>query len=235
MMLRENLRPILDRTAELPYVLDVGGMAAPLNTATHILDALGFRAIGAPLDPTIPPRFSEATCIQRDICKKPWPFRDDFFDYSFCSHTLEDIRDPVGVCEELMRVSREGYIDVPSRLRESFHQKKGYLWRRIIGRPLRIGWGHHRWFCEREEGGLVFTAKTATSGHSREFFITYEEIGRDLSPEEGNIGFFWKQRFPVREQLLIEVGETEADCIRFKLESLALIRSKTGIVSEPRI
>jgi hypothetical protein len=40
MMLRDNLARIIESSRSLPRVLDVGGSAAPLNTATHILDVL---------------------------------------------------------------------------------------------------------------------------------------------------------------------------------------------------
>ena len=43
---------------------------------------------------------------------------DGFFDFAICSHTLEDVCDPVWVCEELARVAKAGYIEVPSRLEE---------------------------------------------------------------------------------------------------------------------
>lgn len=41
------------------------------------------------------------------------PFGDQVFDYSICSHLLEHVPDPGGVIEELMRVSKAGYIEVP--------------------------------------------------------------------------------------------------------------------------
>jgi Methyltransferase domain len=221
--LSKNLPAIFERTATLDRVLDVGGLVQPLNTATHILDVLPYEARGHPLDEKIPVRYSEKTYVQHDICKKPWPYRDKFFDFSFCTHTLEDVRDPVGACEELMRVSRAGYIEVPSRLRESFHSRHGYWWRRLLGRPILIGMGEHRWLCEREGQGLVFTAKTATGTHSRKYFIVRAEVGRDLTPEEANIGLFWNDYFPVREKILVRPGETEADYRRFKREALEML------------
>jgi hypothetical protein len=130
---------VLERTRTCAKVLDVGGSYIPLPTATHILDLV------PPREPT------QATYVEHDICVPPWPFPDKFFDFSFCSNTLEDIRDPIGACKELMRVSRAGYIEVPSRLRETFHPKGAFWWRRMLGRPLRIGFGHHRWFVERRD------------------------------------------------------------------------------------
>jgi hypothetical protein len=53
------------------------------KTATHIID------IVPPLTP------SKAEFFNFDMCRKPWPFPDKFFDFSYCSNTLEDIRDPM--------------------------------------------------------------------------------------------------------------------------------------------
>jgi Methyltransferase domain len=227
MMMLEHLASIFEHTRNLSRVLDVGGGYRPLNTATHILDIVPYRSLEAGLSADEPIRFNPATYVVHDMCRKPWPFPDGFFDYSFCAHTLEDVRDPVGACEELMRVSHRGYIEVPSRLREVFHYKSGYLWRRLLGRPLRIGYGHHRWLCEaengRDHGRLTFTVKPGTLAYSRNYFITRDEIGRDLTVQEANIAFFWRGCFDVCERVLVNAGDTEADFIRFKRDAMAAL------------
>jgi hypothetical protein len=205
---------VLERTRTCAKVLDVGGSYIPLPTATHILDLV------PPREPT------QATYVEHDICVPPWPFPDKFFDFSFCSNTLEDIRDPIGACKELMRVSRAGYIEVPSRLRETFHPKGGFWWRRMLGRPLRIGFGHHRWFVERRGETLSFLAKTSTFTHSAAHFITAGEAGRQLTPEESILAFTWDNEFPVEERVLIGIGEIEADFIRFKADALQKLRGR---------
>ena len=203
---------VLERTRSCARVLDAGGSFIPLPTATHIIDI-------------VPPQAqTKAEFVNHDICRKPWPFADKFFDFSYCSNTLEDIRDPIGACEELMRVSRAGFIATPSRLRETFHQKRGYFWRRLAGRPLRVGFGHHRWFCEWDGATLSFLAKTSTFFYSPAHFITREEAGRDLTEAEANLTFFWQDKFAAAERVLVGVGEIEADFIRFKAEALRKLR-----------
>ena len=224
MQLTGNIPRLLAETAGAARVLDVGGAHRPLNTATHTLDALAYSERGPLLIPEVPERFSTVNWLQFDMCDRPWPYPGRHFDFSFCAGTLEDVRDPIGVCRELMRVSRAGYIETPSRLCEIFHERRGYLFRRIVGRKFAVGHGHHRWFCELEGEGVRFLAKTITAVGSRKFFLTRAELGRNLTEAESAIGLFWQDRFPVREWLLIKPGETEAELARFKREALRALR-----------
>lgn len=222
MMLLENLPQIIAATEALDRVLDVGGSAVRLNTATHVLDLI------PPSGRVLSDRYAvrDVEFIHHDICKKPWPFGDGHFGFSFCSHTLEDVRDPIAACEELMRVSRRGYIEVPSRLREIFHRKRFMRLRNLFGRPVNVGYGHHRWFCEYEGGGLTFTAKTFTAMRPQ-FVLSRTEIGRDLTSDEACIGFFWDGSFPVGERVLIEPGQTEAELAAFKRCAVESLRRPT--------
>ncbi|HWE39009.1 MAG TPA: methyltransferase domain-containing protein, partial [Isosphaeraceae bacterium] len=99
--------------------IDVGGWACPFNRADWVLDSEPFESRGYYATVGLPgsqggdrEHFRAATWVQRDICEHtPWPFPDRFFDFSICSHTLEDVRDPLFVCAELIRVSKRGYIE----------------------------------------------------------------------------------------------------------------------------
>lgn len=122
-------------------VLDVGGWAKPFARADWVADLLPYATrglYGEPVDPATE-RFSEATWVQLDLCDRdPWPFADGQFDFAVCSHTLEDLRDPVGVCRELNRVAKAGYVEVPSRAEEQTLGVHG-SW---------VGWSHHHWLCD---------------------------------------------------------------------------------------
>lgn len=72
------------------------------------------------------------------------PFADRAFDYSVCSHVLEHVVDPGVVIDELVRVSKAGYIEVP----EASSAK-------ILDFPS------HLWWVRREANTLVFTAKSS--------------------------------------------------------------------------
>ncbi len=153
----------MSRLADDDLVLDVGGGASPFSRADWVLDLLAYedRAwygehSGAR------ERFGAQTWVQRDICdRQPWPFADRQFDFAVCSHTLEDVRDPVWVCAELQRVARAGYIEVPSRLEEQSWGVHG-PW---------VGWSHHRWLCDVRGETIDFVFKSAVvHGRSSDHF-----------------------------------------------------------------
>ena len=151
-MLEASRAAITARVPAGDLVLDVGGGASPLSRADWVLDLMAYAdrgRYGAPVEPAAE-RFSPATWVQRDICDRtPWPFADGQFAFSVCSHTLEDVRDPIWVCAELIRVSRAGYIEVPSRLEEQAYGFQG-PW---------AGWGHHRWLIDIAGDSISFVAK----------------------------------------------------------------------------
>jgi len=153
-----NVEEVLSRIKPDDVVLDVGGWACPFNRANWILDAEPYETRGfyekIGLNKSQGGEkeyFTKNTWLQRDICdKEPWPFKDKFFDFSICSHTLEDIRDPLYVCSELIRTSKRGYIEVPSRVAESC---RGTEFDNIVGVS------HHKWLVEILGNHIQFTMK----------------------------------------------------------------------------
>src|SRR3954468_14104941 len=120
-MLERSRQAIEDRLGEEDVVLDVGGWAKPFSRADWVIDLMPYetRGLYGYDKESAEERFTADTWALHDICAHvPWPFADNQFDFAICSHTLEDIRDPVWVCSELQRVARAGYIEVPSRLEE---------------------------------------------------------------------------------------------------------------------
>jgi len=129
-------------------ILDVGGCVNPYKGATHIIDVL---PRPSKLDQKI-----EYT--QKDVCQGKWPYEDKEFDMVYCSNLLEDVKDPIHVCNELMRVAKKGTIIVPSPWIEC---RKGVdVW---PGNEHYAGFVHHRWICFYENNTLVFMQKTPIS------------------------------------------------------------------------
>jgi SAM-dependent methyltransferase len=136
-------------------VLDFGGGAAPYHRAAHVLDVVPFdpdrlraNAWGGPAAGWAASQYTEF-----DACAgEPWPFPDGAFALGLCSHTLEDLRDPLPALAELGRVCRTLLLVCPSRLAE---QCRG------IDHPRYAGFFHHPWMVGADSAGLVFRRKTS--------------------------------------------------------------------------
>ncbi len=182
-------------------VLDVGGWGSPWERADWVIDLMPYETRGV-YDRSDPEkeRFDAGTWVCRDICdSEPWPFADRQFDFAVCSHTLEDLRDPIRVCAELNRVARAGYIEVPSRLEE---QSWG-----VIG-PY-VGWSHHRWLVEVDPRGLDFVAKPHVI-HANPAFYFPDGVADQLTAEERVLTLFWDGGFGYRERFFGETSEFDA-------------------------
>ena len=70
------------------------------------------------------------------------PFGNKVFDYVVCSHLLEHVVNPGKAIEEIMRVGRAGYIELPYEGSQ-----------KISDFPT------HLWYCRRDGEKLIFTAK----------------------------------------------------------------------------
>ena len=68
------------------------------------------------------------------------PFRDQTFQESNCTHVLEHLDDPRLGLSELQRVSKEGYLEMPSLLYENI----------LFGYPF------HLWVFTRNQGKVYF-------------------------------------------------------------------------------
>jgi SAM-dependent methyltransferase len=210
-MLASSRASLLERLADNERVLDVGGWAKPLDRADWVIDLLPYETrglYGGEPDPSAE-RFSAETWVERDICdRRPWPFEDGQFDFVVCSHTLEDVRDPIWVCSEMTRVGAAGYVEVPSRLEEQTYGLQG-PW---------AGWSHHRWLVDVTPGDLLFVAKPHVM-HSRESDRFTRERWEALTPEQRVQTLWWRGGFDFRERVFIEAAELDEYLARFVREN----------------
>ena len=58
------------------------------------------------------------------------PFGEDEFDFIIASHVIEHVEDPKLFINELQRVSKKGYIELPTKLEDNlvFENKKDHIW-----------------------------------------------------------------------------------------------------------
>ncbi len=206
-----NMQEMTDKYKKLAQIiqkdwkiLDVGGGDQTLKLATHVIDIQPF---------TTTPRFGfvgfnkdeikikEPNWIVHDICNYPWPFPDKYFDFVWCSQVLEDIRDPIGVCKEMSRIAKAGYVNCPHKMTElispinmMFHSEKYN------------GFWHHRWLVTLKNNQLVFEQKTAfatvenwTSDELVEIINTHSELSF--------VSLFWIHAIHASEKIYVTDGE----------------------------
>jgi hypothetical protein len=108
-------------------IIDVGCSKIPFPKATHLLD---FSDIESKPDKII---------INMDLDFDKFEYDNNYFNFVYCRHTLEDIQNPQHAFSEIIRVSKAGYIETPSPLAEltryidaSNMEYRGYIHHRYI-------------------------------------------------------------------------------------------------------
>lgn len=181
------LEGLAEWVEEQPFVrvLDVGGGDRPLRAATNVIDLMeyGARRVDEGRG-KLPESFSERAWLVKDCNERPWPYRRGFFDFVWCSQLVEDIRDPVGVCKEMMRVGKAGIISTVSRDYESS----------IVQDDGVVGYHHHRWLVELMNVDLCFTWKSPILHVQPEY--------RPKSHRSWLQHFKWEGRFNVCERFV---------------------------------
>src|SRR6476469_899592 len=199
-MLEASVPRILERLGPDDVVLDIGGWYRPFTRADWVLDLMPYETRGAGgRDGPADERFTRETWIQRDICdREPYPFADKQVDFVICSHTLEDVRDPLWVCSEMIRVAKAGYIEVPSRLEEQTYRVQG-PW---------VGWGHHRWLIDIVDGKLEFVFKHHVL-HGRKSDHFPEAFRDALTPEQRVQVRWWEGSFEYEERIFVSAEQLD--------------------------
>lgn len=168
MAYKTSLDKVLGIIKEGDKVLDIGGWGGTLNRATHVMDINPYKTRNKIHQIGEKEHYSEETWVERDICdREPFPYPDKFFDFVFCSHTLEDIRDPIWVCSEMKRIAKRGYIEFPSPKYELSRGVEGFEGRGFVGNA------HHRWVIFVEKNKVQFLQKHHFLNGRRRFSIPY--------------------------------------------------------------
>lgn len=194
-MLDSNVDAVLKMIQPHHIVLDIGGWARCFNRANYVIDAERYETRGwlAPAQGGSRELFTSKTWIQRDICdKEPYPFPDKFFDFVTCSQTLEDVRDPLCVCAEIIRIGKRGYIEVPSRVGESCRGAE----------PGQVGLTHHRWLIDIIPPDEIRFLMKYHMIHSHWRFSFPGRYWRNLSDTQRNQWLFWDEGFRFSETIV---------------------------------
>jgi SAM-dependent methyltransferase len=121
-------------------VLDVGSGDKPHWRADILLDRYIDDKYGVQRSGSITV-ITDRPIFNADV--EDMPFQDKVFDYVVCSHLLEHVVDPQAAIEEIIRVGKAGYIELP-----------------YVGYQKIIDYCSHLWFCDLREDRLILTAKS---------------------------------------------------------------------------
>ena len=138
-------------------VLDIGGGDAPFERA-DVVTELYLEDNSHRLGRTIKKDKKYVKCNVEKL-----PFGDKEFDFVYCNHVLEHTDYPDKACNELMRVSKNGYIEVPAYWGE-------YVFSDDV----------HKWFIYWIDNTLVFKRKP---------YIQKDEFN---TPFDGIIHHWWE-------------------------------------------
>ncbi|MBF0099620.1 MAG: class I SAM-dependent methyltransferase [Desulfobacterales bacterium] len=163
-------------------VLDIGGGHNPVTFAHVVLDIdfnTGIHRDGTSLS---------IDKIQHDYVQgdvMDLPFADKSFDVVICLHVLEHTSDPQKACEEMMRVAKRGYVEVPRKWTELY-----------AGHPT------HRWLIDDCNGKILFEPITYTVSPFMNFALPAVWNSKELVQQAYEIHlnvpciqFEWQDRF----------------------------------------
>ena len=170
---------------ELFTVIDVGGS---LNGwSFEYIDALvDFNSPNFPQDNKLLIKYFNMDITHPDSWLEILDYVKDNgkFDFCICTHTLEDIMNPVYVCEQIQKIAKGGYVAVPSKYRE--------LSRFEIGQNSYRGYIHHRWIFDIKNNIFV--------GYPKINYLDCTDVFdtiADFDINKYDLSFFWKDNIDI--------------------------------------
>jgi hypothetical protein len=120
------------------------------------------------------------------------------FDYSICSHTLEDVITPTDLLELLPKISKKGYIAIPSKYNEFM-----FLWDNKYR-----GNAHHKQIIDVKDDMICIYPKYP-------FIEVFEETDKVLENNLGNeLVVFWEDEIPYKFFAQDNIFHSDGDLIK---------------------
>jgi SAM-dependent methyltransferase len=124
-------------------VLDIGNGGYPFPYATVVADRFLEKS---------PSRYEQLATgnkpfVLADI--HDLAFRDQAFDFVYCSHVVEVVENPLRACKEIMRVGKRGYIETPTLGKDAL-----FAWAKNLQKWHVVGIGRNLCFFEYSERQL---------------------------------------------------------------------------------
>lgn len=131
-------------------VVDVGGGSNPLKRANIVVDLFPDQTLHRTGKLHL---YEHQKFIKADIEDLSEVFTDKSIDFLFTQQTLEHVNDPARACEEIMRVAKRGFIDVPR-----------------VTTELHMGSPEHKWYIDLIDNVLIFRKKAVINNGSPSFY-----------------------------------------------------------------
>jgi hypothetical protein len=136
--------------------------------------------------------------LRIDICKeKEWSKllaiveEQGKFDFAICTHTLEDLYNPITALDHLPLIAKSGIITMPS-VRTELSNYESEFW---------VGFYHHRWMYDQVDGKMLVIPKTNFVDHlAKRANIVY-------NADTYEIQFYWKDSIPYEMFMDNYIGE----------------------------
>ena len=179
MIRRTSIKSINKKLKENPdwNVLDIGCGYTANKYANVIADVQDFSRF-----------YKEKKFIK--IIDKQLPFKDNEFDFIIASHVIEHVEDFQFFIQEIERISKQGYIELPSRLGDNlvFENVKEHIW----------------WFKYDDELEMLLASK---KNQILEPFITVSTVKKleNIFREDLVLELFWEDKINFRLESELEM------------------------------
>ncbi|MCK5536245.1 MAG: class I SAM-dependent methyltransferase [Bacteroidales bacterium] len=146
-------------------VLDIGSGGEPFEYATTLLDKFPEKTQH---------RYNKLKTnglkfIKGDV--QELPFEDKSFDFIYCSHVLEHVEEPQKALDEILRVGKKGYIEVPTKTSD------------IIFNFIRLK-NFHKWHINIVDNTIIFIEYTdkerRDTGDKELFFMAHSLFSNSI-------------------------------------------------------
>lgn len=208
MLTRKYDRPIDDITEYLQNkyngnnkkILDIGPGPIPFKGSTHLIDIIDWDI--------------KYEVIKIDIDKDKIPFEDNYFDFVYCRHVLEDIQNPDFAYNEIVRVSKAFYIETPSPLVEITRGVDAEGIYNCYNNNLYRGYIHHKYIVtvDQNTNEIIFLPKFPCIE-----YINFGEVENKIKENFLKQKIYWNSYYLCEDSKYAYNTKTYKHYVNFKL------------------